>query len=219
MGEPRKLILRAVDPKKVVDAIFCDPNYSIPISKVNLKISEVIRDIPVGVDTESDVYEHLDNQGRRIRTFCIDHVRYSGLKQSGNDGQSLENITSMCDWCRQKSEISWVIPLHINHNKGSDKVYFVGEGAYCSKECMYADYSEHYKFKFTGSKYQEIHTHISYLCHLRNEKFPLPAPHWKLHHNNGGMLPDKDFYNNKNIYTENPNVVMLPIKRQFFITK
>ena len=221
MENNKKLILRAVDPKKVIDSIFSDPNYSVPISKVNLKLTEVTHDIAFGDSPESDVYEYTDSQNRRIRTFCLDHNQYTRMKQSNDyDESCLKNLNIKCDWCRQAfNDIPWKIPLNVDSNGTNGCVYFLGEGAYCSKECMYADYTELFKFKYGSNKYQEVHTYIMYLCRLKGESFPVPAPHWKLHQNNGGSLTDNDYRSNKTVYKSEPNIVILPIKRQYNVIK
>jgi hypothetical protein len=223
----KNLILKNIDPYEVVRKIF-DGTLMICTKKIKIDVTEIIADINIGPNCEYEVYEHTNNNNKKIRTFTINQKAYQAMKDSmKNEGsyneKYLRGLNFSCDWCHQHFNcIPWQIPIKLLMNEYDKDCYtFYGDGVYCTKECMYADYKNNYdnKLNYKDGLYIETYSLIKLLCNLKNEEFPIAAPHWKLLQANGGPLPDLDFYGNKNIYNPVPNIVMLPCKRQFSINK
>lgn len=224
------MIIKYVDPIKVLDSLmntFQGQTLMVPTKKIKIESEQILADIEIGSNGEFPVYESVNNSGQKIRIFTINHKLYNSMKESKctsgfYDESALKNLGLECDWCRDDfNDIPWQIPIEMvtirneERQNNIEEIIFHGDGKYCSKECMYAGYissSDHYK----REGYQEINSLIKHLCLCRNESNPIPAPPWQLYCKNGGPLSERDFHNNKTIYYSMPNIIVLPIKRQYY---
>jgi hypothetical protein len=234
----QNLVITRVDPLKIIRTII-QGTFKPCIEKISVQVKEIIPDIPIGPDNTFEVYEVINSNNKKLRVFTVNHVAYSrakeGFEKYGKYSDSyLKELGLKCDWCRQPySDIPWQMPIRLDSLSEESVYVFHGEGSYCSEQCMYADYRALIRERSSreGPTYRETYTLIKLLRQLRSKYITgdvdaegaeddlIAAPHWKLLCHNGGPLTEYDFYKNKKVYTETPNIVFLPTKRQYYTYK
>lgn len=240
----QNLIITRVDPLKLVRSLI-QGTFKPQTEKVSIHVKELIPDVPIGPNETFQVYEIVNSNNRKLRVFTINHTAYLKMKEGFEKGGKysdsyMKSLGLACDWCRQPySDIPWQMPIRFDSSTEESSYVFHGEGSYCSEQCMYADYKTLIREKSAceDPTYKETYTLIKLLRRLRSQYIkdnsvragssggpecdeePVAAPHWKLLCHNGGPLSEYDFYKNKKIYTETPNIVFLPTKRQYYTYK
>ena len=224
----QNIILRQVDPVDTFHKLIAG-KLLVPMDKVIVDVKEIKSDIRVGYDSSYEVYETTDKDNRKLRIFTTNHKAYSIMFQyyenTGTYSEScLKDMGLLCDWCKQPfNDIPWQIPINYYMDSQDNKHVFHGENTYCCLQCMYADYKVKYSTIKSCLNYHDrsIYPLIKLLISLKNIKDEdlVAAPNWKLLCHNGGLLSDEDFYKSKVVYTELPQIITLPTKRQYSIYK
>lgn len=216
------LMLRRVDPvdmlKKYLAGEFV--RTEIPAEKVSMS-SFVNVDHRIGNDTNAKIYRLTDktNVGQVIVT--TNHDQYSYAKNI-SDGKQPVKRKNWCLWSKREiNEESVGIPVAMEIDRYNNKITFYVEDAYYNFECAIAGlkrlYSCHrnYKDPLYMDAEQMLHCMYYRLYPDRIGTRINEAKDWRLLDINGGPLTEEEYDSDQHKYIQLPNVVIIPIKRQY----
>ena len=214
------LSLRRIEPITMLRRYLAGEfkNISIPSTNVTLSTTFVNLSQRVGNDQSSEIYRFSDktNSGQLIIT--TNHEQYTHAKEETESDEIL-----YCDWCRREIKPKSIvgIPLEMEVDRHTGKVIFHTDDAYDSFGCALAGlkrlYSCHYMYK--DPLYMDAEQLLHCMYHkMHPDKIGtriVEAKHWKLLRSNRGPLKDSEFDSDLAGYVQIPNIVTVPIKRQF----
>jgi len=209
--------LRQVDPLFVAKS-YIAKTLLLPKEKFKFDDITLTQDLVVGNSPDSSAYEYIDKNGSKLRIITGNHLNWSSetLKENfvchgcriryhiqGTKSALLsENLTKI---------VNCALLLPVQIEKVDDKLIFHGTGEYCCFECAFADLKTkcYTGFYYKDSVYSDSEGLLRYMYYLFTGKENLTAsPPWTEHIDNGGNLPDKDFYNKNYTYGLLPNVIL-----------
>jgi len=214
LGINKSFLLKNIDPYKVALNLLMG-RINVPTNRVNFNANVLKPDFIIGSDCTSEIYETSNSYGDKIRIVTVGHGEYNNHLNTTN--KSDENI---CSWCRIKFTTNpLVLPIKIQ--KMNNNIIVHGTGKYCSFECAYAriklqtNCNLHHRDFF----YADSETLLLMLYHLyyRNTDQLQPAPDWDLLDINGGPLTKEQYHSKVHYYSNVPNIILLPIKKEYMI--
>lgn len=220
------LMLRRIDPvimlKKYLAGEF--KNLTIPQSKITISNAFVNLN-KIGTDYNSETYRFNDktNSGQLIIT--TNHESYNCTKNKDSD-KTIEQPVEYCKWCRRKIEGSPLrIPIAMEKDPITGVITFYGDDPIDKFECGLAIlkrvYSCHrnYRDSLYMDSIQMLHCYYYRMYPKNKGSKIIEAKDWGLLKSNGGPLSNEEYDSNQHRYVETPNVIMLPIKRQYIKLK
>jgi hypothetical protein len=216
------LLIRRIDPVVMLRRYLAGEfkNVTMPSDKVILSTAFVNLSQRVWTDQTSETYRFSDktNSGQVIIT--TNHEQYRYAKDGSDTGE--EKPIAYCLWCRREIKTNPIgIPIEMETDKHTNNIIFNIEDTYdtfgCALAALKKIYSCHYMHK--DPLYMDAEQMLHCLYHkMHPDKLGtriLEANDWRLLKNNGGPLEDEEFDNDQCIYVQIPNVVTVPIKRQY----
>jgi len=215
-------MLRRVDPvdmlKKYLAGEFIKTE--IPTDKVSISSFANLNQ-RIGNDANSKIYRFNDKTNVGQIVVTTNHDQYSYTKDIIDGKQPVKGKT----WCKwSKREItgeSIGIPIAMEIDRNSNKITFYVEDTYYNFSCAMAGlkrlYSCHrnYKDPLYMDAEQMLHCYYYRLYPDRIGTRINEAKDWRLLDINGGPLTDEEYDSEQCSYIQIPNVVIIPIKRQY----
>lgn len=170
-----------------------------------------------GNSEEDEIYTYVDNYNKIKKIFTTNHKNYICFR----DEKSKENSSCICHWCR-KEYINSKIGVPISMNKLDNRKYiFYVYGDFCSFECCYAYIKEHNSMTRSQRKYlydnsESLLKTLYNLIYSDKEELK-SAPDWRFLKEYGGSLDREEFHSKNIIFTELPNIIFSPIKKEIMI--
>lgn len=217
------LLIRRIDPVNMLQKYLSGEfkNTTIPSDKVTLSAAFVNLSQKVGSDQSSETYRFSDktNSGQVIVT--TNHEQYHYSKEGIDMGE--ERPISHCLWCRREIKTKPIgIPVEMETDKHTGNTIFNVEDTYDKFGCALAALKKFYSFHYMHKDplYMDSEQMLHCLYHkMYPEKIGtriIEANDWRLLKINGGPLNEDEFDNDpSSIYVQIPNVVTVPIKRQY----
>lgn len=225
-------LLRGVDPENVIKQYFSGyfsrvANLTIPTAPENVDITPVSSDIKVSISPDDEVYEFLDRSNNKQRVLMINYKLYS--EAIGKKSQPKK----VCQKHRGEFDsLSLGIPIKLERriiqtsnsagttptSTPTSTYIFHTIGSYCCFECAYQEVIDEMSKSgcLKNPIYSDSETLISMLFSIMYPNKKLTGiPDWRLHQVNGGPLSDKEFFNQKSVYTMNPTVILTPIRNEY----
>ena len=216
------LVIRRIDPAEMLRRYFAGEfrKVTMPTGKITISTSFVDLSQRVGTDQTSEIYRFTDktNSGQIIVTS--NHGQYKYAKDGSETGE--DRPTACCLWCRREiNTIPIGIPIEMETNRHTNQIVFNVEDTYdtfgCALAALKKIYSCHSMHK------DPLYMDAEQLLHcLYHKMYPdkigeriVEAPDWRLLRSNGGPLEDEEYDSDLVGYVQLPNVVTLPVKRQY----
>lgn len=213
------LMLRRIDPVVVLSK-YLEGQYkstTIPKTKVPLSSAFINLTQKIGTDSSSKVYRFNDktNSGQIIVT--TNHDNFQSVNESNT-----ETKRKFCRWSRREILDEGIgIPIAMEIDKVTNKIIFYEEDKFYNFSCAMAGlkriYSCYHSYK------DPLYMDAEQLLHLKYYKmYPdregtriTEALDSRLLDINGGPLSDEEYDSDQCNYVPIPNVVIIPIKRQY----
>ena len=217
-------MLRRIDPVIMIRRYLAGEfrQVTIPKGKVRFSTAFVNLNHKIGSDQTSEVYRYNDktNSGQLIVT--TNHERYKYSKDLQNNKPNVDKPIAYCGWCRREIKHKPIgIPISMETDRNTNNVAFNVEDTYDTFGCALASlkriYSCHYMYK--DPLYMDAEQLLHTMYHKMYPKkigFRIKeANDWRLLKSNGGPLTDEEFNSEQCEYVKIPNLVMIPVKRQY----
>ena len=221
------LMLRRIDPIVMIRRYLAGEfrKVTIPDEKIEFSKAFVNLNQRVGADQTSEIYRFNDktNSGQLIMT--TNHEQYSYAKELNSNNshdQILDKPLAYCRWCRREIKSKPIgIPISMEVDSQTDTVVFNIEDTIdtfgCALAVLKRVYSCHHMYK------DPLYMDAEQILHCMYHKmYPdkigsriKEANDWRLLKINGGPLDDDEFDTSQHEYVQVPNVVLVPVKRQY----
>ena len=233
-------LLKGVDPLKVLSDYFLGKHQS--QRKMDLT-DKTISSTPFnlvpkyGTTADSEIYIYRDRVNNQEKIVTTNHEIYSRTRDTTDSVISSNELPKYgkCMWCRREIECSPVgIPISIEWTVDLSQpqtenpletgcIKFQVDGAYCTFECCYAGLKQYTPpiHLMHDPLYMDSEQLLRLMYQLiyPNKRFVKSAPDWRLLKDNGGPLDLKEFFSDVHQYVKTPNLVVLPIKSQYIVSK
>ncbi len=215
------LMLRRVDPNAIYEAYVKGQYKNLKIPQAKVKVVSTFMDISkkIGNDPSYEVYRLTDKSNTSHVIVTTGHSQYQSALTHSED-----KAIKCCKWCRRKIEgPSLGIPVIMDIDTRTNKVTFglLDKDHFDRFECMFAvlkrKYSCHHMYKDPLYTDAEQMAHCMYYRMYPNKIGTRikEANDWDLLHSNGGPLSDEEFDSNTHTYVEIPNLITVPVKKQY----
>ncbi len=218
------LMLRRIDPIVMLRRYLAGEFRKVTIPNGKVKFSKAFMNLNqrVGSDQTSEIYRFNDktNSGQIIVT--TNHIHYNHAKES-RDGKEVEEPVTECKWCRRKIKADKAIgiPISMEVDRHTNKTVFNTEDSFdqfgCALAVLKRVYNCHHMYK--DPLYMDAEQMLHCMYHMM---YPdkvgtriKEANDWRLLKLNGGPLDDEEFDSQQHGYVRLPNVVLVPVKRQY----
>lgn len=216
------LVIRRIDPIIILRRYLAGEfkNVRIPSGKVTLATQFVNLSQRVGTDQTSEVYRFSDKTNSGQVVVTTNHEQYRYAKDGIDAGEN--KPLAYCVWCRREIKTTPIgIPIEMEIDRHTDKTIFNVEDTYDTFGCALAAlkniYSCHYMHK--DPLYMDAEQMLHCMYHkMHPDKISdriIEANDWRLLKSNGGPLEDEEFDSDLSGYIQIPNVVTVPVKRQY----
>lgn len=211
------LMLRRIDPVESFKKYLLGDykNITIPKDKAIISSSFINLNQKIGNDENFSIYRFNDktNYGQLIVT--TNHKQYSEYKDNVKNKK-------WCLWSRREIKENAIgIPISMEIDRHTNKITFYIEDTYANFECAMASlkriYSCHRNYKDSLYMDAEQMLHCMYY-RMYPDKIGTritEAKDWRLLDINGGPLSEEEYDSDQHGYIQIPNVVIIPIKRQY----
>ena len=216
-------MLRRIDPVSMIKGYLAGDfkTLSMPQTKVTMSSAFVNLGQRVGSDSSSEIYRFNDktNQGQLIIT--TNHEQYKYAKDISEGKESLQP-NSNCKWCRRLiSDRPIGIPVSMAVDKHSGEVRFNVIEPHHSFECTLATLKHRYScfrmYKDPLFMDAEQMLHCMYYKMYPDKKGTRIRealdPDLLVH--NDGPLTEEEWDSDQHTYVNVPNVVLVPVKKQY----
>ena len=216
------LLLRRIDPVIMLRRYLAGDFKTLTPPKSKITLSKTFTNLSqrIGADQTSEIYRFNDktNSGQVIVT--TNHEQYHYAKE-GKDAGGKEPI-AYCDWCKRIINTKAIgIPISMEIDKSNNTTVFHIEDTYdtfgCALMALKEIYLCHYMYK--DPLYMDAEQMLHCMYHkMHPDKIGTrikPAKHWKLLKINKGPMNDEEFDNDQCEYVQLPNIILVPIKRQY----
>lgn len=216
------LMLRRVDPvdmlKKYLAGEFIKTE--IPVDKVLIS-SFVNLNQRIGNDSNAKIYRFNDKTNVGQIVVTTNHDQYSYTKDITEGKQPVKGKT-WCLWSKREIKGDPVgIPVAMEIDRYTNKITFYVEDTYYDFSCAMAGlkrlYSCHRNYKDPLYMDAEQMLHCMYYRSYPDKIGTriTEAKDWRLLDINGGPLTEEEYDSEQHKYIQIPNVVIIPIKRQY----
>ena len=223
------LVIRRIDPISMLQRYLAGDfkNIKMPSGKIKLSTAFVNLSQRVGTDQTSEIYRFTDktNSGQVIVTTNHEQYQYAKNKSDNMESNTVPGDNKPieeCLWCRREIKTEPIrIPIEMETDKHTGIITFHGDDTCDTFGCALAAlkklYSCHHMHK--DPLYMDSEQMLNCMYHkMHPEKIGtsiVEAKHWKLLKSNKGPLDDDEYDNDLVGYVQIPNVVLLPVKRQY----
>lgn len=217
-------MLRRIDPVLMLRRYLAGEfrQVSVPKGKVKFSTAFVNLNQKIGSDQTSEVYRFNDktNSGQIIVT--TNHEQYKYSKETSNGNTDIDKPIPYCGWCRREIKHRPIgIPVLMEVDRHTGTVSFNVEDTYdkfgCALAALKRIYSCHHMYK--DPKYMDAEQLLHTMYHkMYPDKIGTrikEANDWRLCKFNGGPLTDDEFDSEQYEYVQIPNLVLVPVKRQY----
>jgi hypothetical protein len=215
------LMLRRIHPETMLK-YYLEGKYKdmkIPDNKVKISSAFVGFNKKIGQDQTSNIYKFTDKTNTGQLIYTTNHQNYQYTKDK-NLGKSSIHPGTKCVWCRRditENPVGIVVKMEISPTGAT----FYMEDDYDTFGCALASLKRlnscHHMYK--DPKYMDADQLLHCLYYrMYPDKIGTrikEAPDWRLLDINGGPLTGEEFDFEQVKYIEIPNVILLPLKRQY----
>lgn len=217
------LMLRRIDPVSMIKGYLAGDfkKLGMPQTKVTMSSAFVNLGQRVGTDSSSEIYRFNDktNQGQLIIT--TNHEQYKHAKEQ-SEGKNTEPSVVNCKWCNRLIKGPTLgIPISMSVNKHTSEVRFNIIDFHHSFECALATLKRRYstfrmyKDPLLMDAEQMLHC-MYYKMHPKKKGTRIrEALDPDLLVNNNGPLTEDEWESDQHTYISVPNVVLVPVKKQY----
>lgn len=227
------LMLRRIDPVDMLRRYLAGDLIKIEIPKDKISISSSFIDLSqrIGNDSSSRSYRFNDktNSGQIIVT--TNHNEFNSFKDLTEgklaegklpEGRQPEKGKRWCLWSKREiTGESIGIPIAMDIDRYTNKITFYVEDTYynfgCAMAALKRNYlcHRHYKDPLYMDAEQMLHCMYYRLYPEKIGTRIVEAKDWRLLDLNGGPLTEEEYDSDQQSYIGIPNVVIIPIKRQY----
>lgn len=220
------LTLRRIDPvlmyRRYMSGEF--RNVKIPESKITISTAFVNLNNKIGSDQNSESYRFNDKTNSSQVIVTTNHEQYSYAKE--HNGSNDTNINQLpkafCRWCRREIRGRPIgVPISMEINKRTNVAVFNVEDTHDSFGCALATLKRTYSCNkmYKDPLYidaEQLLYCMYYRMHPKKEGTQIKeANDWRLLRCNGGPLSDSEYDSDRYDYLRTPNVIVVPLKRQY----
>lgn len=221
-------LLKGIDPVKVITN-YLNRKYDslrLPLTKIttatNFTPVSLLPRYGDSVNDQTYIYRDKTNNQQIITTS--NHYSYSIVRDNIENGRPIQLLVKgKCRWCHLELKVEPVgIPIKIEILGNRSYVFHV-DGQYCSFECCYAGLKRlnipnpYYRDPLYMDSEQMLK--LMYSVIYPNAGRLREAPDWTLLKENDGPLDAKEFFNNSHIYQRTTNIILLPVKIEYTLSK
>lgn len=216
------LMLRRIDPVNLLNRYLAGDfsNVKIPNDKIDISSNFINLNQRIGNDQTSKIYRFNDKSNCGQTVVTTNHNQYNYVKNTMENKNPIKS-TTWCLWSKRKIEGTPIgIPIVMEIDK-QNKVTFQTEDTYANFGCALAGlkrlYSCHRNYKDPLYMDAEQLLHCMYY-RMYPDKLGtriVEAKDWRLLDINGGPLTEEEYDSDQYGYIPIPNVVTIPIKRQY----
>lgn len=226
-------MLRRIDPVEMYRRYLAGEfsEIKIPKNKVDMSSSFINLNSRIGTDQTAKIYRFNDKTNTGQIVVTTNHNQYHYARSNDPQNSVKEGELGVVKppqpktWCLwSKREITGIpvgIPIAMEIDKHTNKVTFQTEDTYYNFECALAGlkrlYScnRSYKDPLYMDAEQLLHC-MYYRMHPDKVGTRIQeAKDWRLLDVNGGPLTSDEYDSSEHQYVQIPNVITLPIKRQY----
>lgn len=217
-------LLKGIDPSAILQAYINGEhsNKMIPGIKVSAVENTVTADHAVGDSPESEIYEYIDRTNSRRRIVTTNHKKYAMVRDSIQTDHNSTPSGEICQWCRRRFYHDSVgIPIRVERLKDGMMVYHV-EGTYCTYECCFSKVKMKTQCPMIirEALLKDSETLLRTMFHsVYPDRRLRDCDDWTILECNGGPISEKDFFSGMHTYRSTPNVIMLPLKFEYVVSR
>lgn len=239
-------LLKGIDPIKILsDYIGGKYNNMVNIN-LKPKITKSVTPISIvpkyGTSTEDQIYIYKDKSNINQTVVTTNHEAYTRVKAYyNNEGlqrsqimkvgtEASTEITKECMWCRTeiKGEALGIpISIEILQDRVTEEKAYVfhidGNDDYCCFECCFSGYKRLNPSSviYRDPLYMDAEQMLKFMysCIYPHAGPLREAQDYRLLKRNNGPLTEKEFFNETHAYVRTSNIILLPAKIEYLVTK
>ena len=220
-------MLRRIDPVLMLRRYLSGEfkNITPPKAKITMSNAFVNLNQRIGSDQTSEIYRFNDKTNSGQLVVTTNHEQYRHNKDI-NDGKESKKPIPYCQWCRREIKGDPIgIPISMTVDRITNNATFDVEDTHDTFGCALAmlkrvySCSRSYRDPLYMDAEQMLHCLYYRMYPDKKGTRIEEAEDWRLLRSNGGPLDDEEYDSKQYKYVKVPNVVTLPIKRQYIKLK